>query len=123
MLRNLRGKLGVYVLFIERKILTSSQATGSMYQNWDKMQEAWRAYWGPMVWGLQVGVVTDIRGRRSTAEAMHLCDKALAATSEAIVITDPNCADNPIVYCNAGFEKLTGGRAVLASAYDLCATL
>ena len=70
------------------------------------------------VWGLQVGVVTDIRGRRSTAEAMHLCDKALAATSEAIVITDPNCADNPIVYCNAGFEKLTGGSAgsALASA-------
>ena len=59
--------------------------------------------------GAQVGVVTDIRGRRSTAEAMHLCDKALAATSEAIVITDPNIADNPIVYCNAGFEKLTGG--------------
>ena len=56
----------------------------------------------------QVGVVTDIRGRRSTAEAMHLCDKALAATSEAIVITDPNIPDNPIVYCNAGFEKLTG---------------
>ena len=58
---------------------------------------------------MQVGVVTDVRGRRSTAEAMHLCDKALAATSEAIVITDPNLADNPIVYCNAGFEKLTGG--------------
>lgn len=65
-----------------------------------------------IVLGLQVGVVTDIRGRRSTAEAMHLCDKALAATSEAIVITDPNCADNPIVYCNAGFEKLTGESAV-----------
>ncbi|KAK9834967.1 hypothetical protein WJX81_000233 [Elliptochloris bilobata] len=55
-----------------------------------------------------VGVVTDIRGRRSTAEAMHLCDKALAATNEAIVITDPNIADNPVVYCNAGFERLTG---------------
>ena len=68
----------------------------------------------------QVGVVTDIRGRRSTAEAMHLCDKALAATSEAIVITDPNIPDNPIVYCNAGFEKLTGAPCALCGG-GLCA--
>ena len=57
---------------------------------------------------LQVGVLTDVSARRHTAEAMHLCDKALAATSEAIVITDPNMPDNPIIYCNAGFERLTG---------------
>jgi PAS domain-containing protein len=46
--------------------------------------------------------------RRTTADVMHLCDKALASTSEAIVITDPSLPDNPIVYCNDGFEKLTG---------------
>ena len=56
----------------------------------------------------QVGVVTDITARKSTAEAMHLCDKALAATSEATLITDSNQADNPIIYCNSGFTKLLG---------------
>ena len=47
---------------------------------------------------MQVGVLTDITARKSTAEAMHLCDKALAATSEATLI----------IYCNEGFSKLFG---------------
>jgi len=50
----------------------------------------------------------DITSRRNTVDAMHLCDKALASTSEAIIITDPNLPDNPIIYCNQGFEALTG---------------
>ena len=49
---------------------------------------------------MQVGVLTDITARKSTAEAMHLCDKALAATSEATLITDSSKQDNPIIYCN-----------------------
>ncbi|BDA49232.1 probable signal transduction histidine-protein kinase BarA at N-terminal half [Coccomyxa sp. Obi] len=55
-----------------------------------------------------VGVITDITARKSTAEAMHLCDKALAATSEATLITDCCQPDNPIIYCNSGFTKLLG---------------
>lgn len=58
----------------------------------------------------QVGVLTDITARKSTAEAMHLCDKALAATSEATLITDSSKPDNPIIYCNDGFTKLFGGH-------------
>ena len=57
---------------------------------------------------LQVTVLTDITARKSTAEAMHLCDKALAATSEATLITDCSKPDNPIIYCNDGFTKLFG---------------
>ena len=57
---------------------------------------------------LQVAVLTDITARKSTAEAMHLCDKALAATSEATLITDCSKPDNPIIYCNEGFTKLFG---------------
>lgn len=56
----------------------------------------------------QVGVLTDISARKSKAEAMHLCDKALAATSEATLITDSSKPDNPIIYCNSGFTKLFG---------------
>lgn len=50
----------------------------------------------------------DVTSRRNTVEAMNLCDQALASTSEAIVITDPSLPDNPIIYCNQGFETLTG---------------
>ena len=53
-------------------------------------------------------MLTDITARKSTAEAMHLCDKALAATSEATLITDSSKPDNPIIYCNDGFTKLFG---------------
>ena len=81
------------------------------------------------------GVVMDITSRRNTVDAMHLCDKALASTSEAIIITDPNLPDNPIIYCNQGFEALTGrlhhqclrnpaiARRQSASSSDWCATL
>lgn len=53
-------------------------------------------------------MLTDITARKSTAEAMHLCDKALAATSEATLITDSSKPDNPIIYCNSSFTKLFG---------------
>ena len=65
---------------------------------------------------MQVGVLTDITARKSTAEAMHLCDKALAATSEATLITDSSKQDNPIIYCNEGFTKLFGEVPALTAS-------
>jgi PAS domain S-box-containing protein len=38
----------------------------------------------------------------------HLLGRAVDASPKGIVITDPNVADNPIVYVNAAFEKATG---------------
>jgi PAS domain S-box-containing protein len=35
-------------------------------------------------------------------------EQALAATSSAILITDPNKPDNPIIYANPTFERITG---------------
>ena len=43
---------------------------------------------------------------------MNLCDKALAATSEAMVITDAAQRDNPIIYANASFYRLLGAPAL-----------
>jgi len=63
-------------------------------------------------------VLTDITARKSTAEAMHLCDKALAATSEATLITDSSKPDNPIIYCNSGFTKLFGAPPVLTQSHS-----
>lgn len=61
----------------------------------------------------------DVTSRRNTVEAMNLCDKALASTSEAITITDPNLPDNPIIYCNQGFEVLTGPAPAEPVPYTL----
>ena len=46
--------------------------------------------------------------RRSSEELRLLLDRAVAASSNGIVITDPNLPDNPIVYANPAFEETTG---------------
>ncbi|MDQ5830555.1 MAG: PAS domain-containing protein, partial [Actinomycetota bacterium] len=53
--------------------------------------------------------------RRSPEELRRLLDRAVAASSNGILITDPNLPDNPIVYANPAFERTTGylvGEAV-----------
>jgi diguanylate cyclase (GGDEF)-like protein/PAS domain S-box-containing protein len=42
---------------------------------------------------------------------LHLMERALAATSNGIVLTDANHPDNPIIYVNRGFEAITGYSA------------
>lgn len=44
---------------------------------------------------------------RSVSDA-RLRERAMAASSDGIVITDPNRPDDPIIYVNPAFEKMTG---------------
>jgi PAS domain S-box-containing protein len=46
--------------------------------------------------------------RQSSEELRRLLDRAVAASSNGIIITDPKLPDNPIVYVNPAFEKTTG---------------
>lgn len=39
---------------------------------------------------------------------LELRDRALAATAEGVTIADARLPDNPLIYANAGFERLTG---------------
>ncbi len=55
-----------------------------------------------------LGQVEDVADRHTASEALWLRDRALAATSSGIVITDPNAPDCPIIYCNPAFERMTG---------------
>ncbi|KAB8335718.1 PAS domain-containing protein [Scytonema tolypothrichoides VB-61278] len=41
-------------------------------------------------------------------EVLRVRDRAIAAASNAIVITDPRQEDNPIIFCNPAFETITG---------------
>jgi PAS domain S-box-containing protein len=45
---------------------------------------------------------------KSVEYQLQLKDRALAATAEGITISDNLQQDNPIVYANEGFERLTG---------------
>lgn len=42
---------------------------------------------------------------------LRLRDRAIAAATDGILITDPRTDDNPIVYVNEGFQRLTGYTA------------
>src|SRR3712207_39277 len=46
--------------------------------------------------------------RRGSEELRRLLDRAVTASSNGIVITDPRLPDNPIIYVNPAFEKTTG---------------
>jgi len=45
---------------------------------------------------------------RLKGEELLLRDRAMGAATEGIVISDPNQSDNPLIYVNEGFERLTG---------------
>ncbi len=44
-------------------------------------------------------------------DALRLRERAIAATSNGVLITDASQPDNPIIYTNAAFERLTGYTA------------
>ncbi len=57
------------------------------------------------------GVVKVLRDRteaRRAEEELRLKDRALAASANGVVITDPNRPDDPIVYVNPAFTEMTG---------------
>ena len=53
----------------------------------------------------------NITGRKQAEEALRLRDRAIAASSNGIVITDPNQPDDPIIYVNPAFASMTGYSA------------
>ena len=58
--------------------------------------------------GRVVVAFEDITERKLVEEELRLRDRAMAASGEGIVITDPQEPHNPIIYVNTGFERLTG---------------
>ncbi len=58
-----------------------------------------------------IGISRDVTDRKRAEEALLLRDRAIQSISEGILITDPNLPDNPVVYVNRGFERLTGYSA------------
>ncbi len=61
----------------------------------------------PSVRGVVVNA-WDVTSRKRVEDELRLKDRAIAASSNGIIITDPNRPDNPIIYVNRRFEQITG---------------
>ncbi|MGK7900325.1 MAG: PAS domain S-box protein [Hormoscilla sp.] len=64
-----------------------------------------RAY--PSASGLSV-FLQDITEHKQNLARLELLEAAIAASSNGVVISDMLAADQPLIYCNPAFEKLTG---------------
>ena len=49
--------------------------------------------------------------RERSGDGWRLRERAVAAARNGILITDPSLPDNPIIYANPGFERITGYSA------------
>ncbi len=60
--------------------------------------------------GRQRAVASSLDSQRVKAQ-LELKNRALASSAEGITIADAGSPDNPLIYANAGFERLTGYSA------------
>ncbi len=58
-----------------------------------------------------VVVIRDMTEIQEQQIRLKLLEKAILASSNGIIITDATQANNPIIYVNPGFEKITGYHA------------
>ncbi|WP_414550365.1 PAS domain S-box protein [Anabaena sp. CCY 0017] len=54
------------------------------------------------------GFMFDITDLKLVEATLRLRERALAATSNGIIIADARLPDHPVIYVNAAFEKITG---------------
>jgi PAS domain S-box-containing protein len=50
----------------------------------------------------------ELAERKQVAERLHMLDRAIAAATNGIVISDVDLPDMPIIYANPAFERITG---------------
>lgn len=64
------------------------------------------------------GMGLDISARRAQEEQLRLCERAMHATNNGLVITGCGGGDHPIEYVNPAFERITGYSAADAIGRD-----
>ncbi|MEZ4772643.1 MAG: PAS domain S-box protein [Bacteroidia bacterium] len=58
--------------------------------------------------GILYSVARDVTQQKKNEESMRIRDRAMWSSSNGLLITDPNQEDNPIIYVNPAFEKISG---------------
>lgn len=58
-----------------------------------------------------ISVCRDITEAKQTEIRLRILERAISASSNGIIITDPTQLDNPMIFVNPGFERMTGYAA------------
>ena len=58
-----------------------------------------------------ISVCRDITETKQTEIRLRILERAISASSNGIIITDPTQLDNPMIFVNPGFERMTGYAA------------
>ncbi|TVP62532.1 MAG: PAS domain S-box protein [Nodularia sp. (in: Bacteria)] len=66
------------------------------------------------------GISTDITQRKQTEEGLRLRNRAIAASSNGIIIADASLPNKPILYVNPAFERMTGYCAAEVIGRNFC---
>ncbi|GAA6621601.1 MHYT domain-containing protein [Scytonema sp. NUACC26] len=108
-LENLQVKANVVapIVFNDRLVGLLCGHQCSKFRNW---QQSEVDLFGQLA--IQVSIAIEhanlLHELREAQEVLWLRDRAIAAASNAIIITDARQSDNPIIFCNAAFETTTG---------------
>ncbi|PZV16188.1 MAG: hypothetical protein DCF20_08580 [Pseudanabaena sp.] len=65
-----------------------------------------------------VASLRDVSERKRVEESLKLRERAIAASSNGIVITDATQPNNPMIYVNPSFERITGYSAAEVIGHD-----
>jgi PAS domain S-box-containing protein len=65
-----------------------------------------------------VASLRDVSERKRVEESLQLRERAIAASSNGIVITDATQPNNPMIYVNPSFERITGYSAAESIGRD-----
>ncbi|MBD2301533.1 PAS domain S-box protein [Nostoc sp. FACHB-190] len=68
-----------------------------------------------------VAIHTDMTPRKQAEEGLKLRDRAIAASSNGIIIADASIPNGPIIYVNPAYEQMTGYSAdeVIGTSFGL----
>ncbi|GAX37941.1 PAS domain S-box protein [Nodularia sp. NIES-3585] len=133
-LEELQAAGGCRVIFEHSGVYEKISATVKMTQSW-RGEVTFRASSGRLVQvylrsdaikdatGKGVGTIciyTDITQRKRTEEGLRLRDRAIAASSNGIIIADASLPHSPIIYVNPAFERMTGYCAAEVIGRNFC---
>ncbi|MBE9200237.1 MULTISPECIES: PAS domain S-box protein [unclassified Nodularia (in: cyanobacteria)] len=125
---------GCRVIFEHPAIYEKIRAAVAKHQSW-RGEVTFRACSGRLVQvyvrsdaikdatGKSLGTIcihTDITQRKRTEEGLRLRNRAIAASSNGIIITDASLPNRPIIYVNPAFERLTGYSAAEVIGRNFC---